>query len=164
MPTTDIVTRAREAINPLTGEIVDLAAATTTDLAVERDEIRAARDRLGTWAKAVDAELTARLDKEAKRSATVGDYKLQVTGPTVKHTDEVGGRAAMLKLVEEGVLSEAAVDAAFEEVPTIKARRRGINALHKHADPRVRETIAQYDRDVENPTRRVTVNRILERG
>lgn len=152
-----------EVVNPLTGELVNLADATTTDLAVERDEIRSARDAISAWAKAVDGELTRRLDMEAKRSATIGDYKLQVTAPTVRQTDEVGGRAAMLKLVVEGLLSEAAVDAAFEVVETIKARRPGINALHKHANERVRATIADYDREIENPTRRVTVNRIVER-
>jgi hypothetical protein len=159
-PNTTVATTPREVLNPLTGELVDLAAATTTDLAIERDEVRTARDAISTWAKAIDQELTDRLDREAKRSATVGGYKLTVTAPTVRQTDEIGLRAALLKLVDDGVLSDAAVDAAVEVVEVVKARRSGINALHKHANDRVRQVAGDYDQEVPNQSRRVTVNRV----
>ncbi|MCK9250042.1 MAG: hypothetical protein M0P31_13845 [Solirubrobacteraceae bacterium] len=157
---TDITTRPVEVVNPLTGELVDIAAMATDALALERNEIRAAQDAIATWRRAIDAELTARLDHEAKRSARVAGYKLSVTAPTVRETDALGLRTALLALAADGVLSEAAVDAAVEVVPTYKARRVGINALHKHADERVRNVTGDYDREVENASRRVTVTEV----
>lgn len=147
------------AVNPLTGEAVELATATTDVLAAHRDAIRDARDALNAWAAQLDTELTARLDHEAKRSAMVGGYVIKATAPTVRETDEMALRAALEELRDEGVISAAAVDNAVEIIMVPKARRAGINALHKHADERVREVVAAHDREVENPTRRVTVSR-----
>lgn len=152
-----------EALNPITGELVDVANATTTDLAAFRDEIRDARDRLSAWARSIDGELVARLDVEAKRSANVGDWKITAGAPKEWRTDEVGLRAALLKLVRKGKLSRAAVDAAVEEVKTVHARRAGLKALHGHADEEVRNTVADYDRYEPVAQRRVSVSRRVER-
>ncbi|MCK9250664.1 MAG: hypothetical protein M0P31_17005 [Solirubrobacteraceae bacterium] len=160
---TEVVSPAQavEVVNPLTGELVDVAALPTDALAVERNEIRAARDAISAWARAIDGELTARLDREARRSATVAGYKLSVTAPEVWSTDALGLRNALAALVADGVLSQAAVDAAVEPVTKVEARRRGLTALHNHADERVKSTVAEYDRRVENPTRRVTVTEVV---
>jgi len=151
--------RPQYAVNPTTGEALALSEEPTDTLAKLRDEIRDARDALNTWANQLDAELTARLDHEARRSASVGGYSIKVTAPTVRETDEAALRAALIELWEEGLISLAAVDAAVEIVEVPKARRAGLNALHRHADPRVREVVAAHDREVPNPVRRVSVSR-----
>jgi len=151
--------RPSYAVNPITGEALALRDESTDTLARLRDEIRDARNALNEWANQIDAELTSRLDHEARRSAQVGGYKIETTAPTVWSTDELALREALLELVEAGVISREAVDAAVEVVEVPKARRRGLTALHRHADPRVRAVVAAHDREVVNPTRRVTVSR-----
>lgn len=151
--------RPTYAVNPTTGEAVELANATTDQLAQLRDEIRDARAALQEWANQLDHELTSRLDHEARRSATVGGFAIKVTAPTVRETDEAALRAALLELWDAGLISLAAVDNAVEIIEIPKARRAGINALHKHADERVRAAVAAHDREIPNPTRRVTVTR-----
>ena len=156
---TEVAKPARQAVDPLSGELVDLAAQTTTDLAEARDRVREVRDRVSSWARSLDEEITARLDFENTRSARVGEWEVKTTAPTVRETDVEALRAKLWDLVCEGVLSEAAVDSAFEEVVTVKVKRAGLNRLHKHADERVRELVALHDREVPNPARRVTVTR-----
>lgn len=151
------VTQTRNAMQPGTGEIVDLAQQTTTDLAVMRDEVREMRSVISEWAHALDDEITSRLDFEGTRSAAVGAWKVTTTAPTVWETDEKALRDALLTLALGGVLSMSAVDKAVEVTEVLKAHRRGLNALHKHADERVREVVAAHDREVPNGYRRVTV-------
>ena len=156
---TEVAKPVRQAVDPLSGELVDLAAQTTTDLAEARDRVREVRDAVSSWARSLDEEITARLDFENTRSAQVGDWKVTTQAPTLRETDAEPLRAKLCELVEEGVLSMAAVESAFEVVTTVKAKRAGLNRLHKHADPRVCELVAVHDREVPNSARRVTVTR-----
>lgn len=151
--------RTSPAVNPVTGEVVDIPATATDQLAALRDEIRDARDALNAWAQQLDQELIERLDHEARRSAQVGGYTIKAAAPTVRETDEAALRLALEELADQGLISVAAVNAAVEIVEVPKARRAGLNALHKHVDPRVREVVAAHDREIDNPTRRVTVSR-----
>lgn len=156
---TEVAKPVRQAVDPLSGELVDLAAQTTTDLAEARDRVREVRDAVSSWARSLDEEITARLDFEARRSVEVGGWKVESQSPTLWETDTSALHEALTVLVNEGVLSPHALDAALQPVETVKASRRGLNALHKHADPRVRQVVGEYDREVENPNRRVTVKR-----
>ncbi len=153
-------TLAAEVVDRETGELVSLEGATLEHLA----ELRAQRGILVGEANAenklIDAEIVARLDLDATRSATAGRFRIKVPAPTVRETDELGLRAALLEASADGLISPDAIDRAVEIVEVPRARRAGITALHRHADERVRAIAAQFDREVDAPSRRASVTEV----
>lgn len=129
------------AVNPATGEAVDLKRDATDLLAAERRRVTELRDELSRYAAFIDAELTARLDKENTRSAEVGGYRIETKAPTTL-TFEPGALAtAVLDLVAEGLLGESVVEKVLNPQPD-KINRREVDKLLRHADKRVREHVA----------------------
>lgn len=143
--------------NPATGEIIDLSGP-TDQLAKTLSEVRILEQQLRVFKDHVAREITARLDVENTRSATVGGWKVTATAPVVWETDLEPLREKLVALVGDGVLSMRAVEDAVERVVGYKAHRKGLKMLRTHPDARVREVVAEHDREVANAQRRVSVS------
>lgn len=157
--TTDVATN--EVVDRETGELVDLDRETNLEVLAG---LRAQRGEVITDANAenrrIDARIVHLLDLDATRLAAAGRWRIKVPAPTVRETDELGLRAALLEASRDGLISPEAIDRAVEIVEVPRGRRPGIKALHAHADPRIREIAARYDREVEATTRRATVTEV----
>jgi hypothetical protein len=148
------------AVHPRTGEVVDLAAATTTDLADLRDALLEHEHGLAAVKRRIDAELCRRLDFEGKRSARVGPYKLTASAPVSVEWDAEAAASALRRLVRAGALSAEAAAEAVTRVTTYKPVHGKLNALLRHADERVREAVAECKTERVNDRRRVGVERL----
>lgn len=157
--TTDVV--VNEVVDRETGELVDLDRETDLEALAN---LRAQRGEAITEANAenrrIDARIVHLLDLDATRSASAGRWRIKVPAPTVRETDELGLRNALFEASRDGLISPEAIDRAVEMVEVPRARRPGIKALHAHADQRIREIAAQYDREVEAQSRRASVTEV----
>lgn len=156
-PTTDVVAIP----HPTTGEVIAVIAATPSDILAELRDAIVAHERsvIAAYKAAIDAELRGRLDHEAKRSATIGGWKISVPGPTTTVWDGPRAYRAVMRLVRQGIISKAAAQSAVERVVDYKPKHGALVALSKHADDRVRNAIAECRADVPVDNRRVTVSR-----
>lgn len=155
------ITVVPEVANRETGELVRLdAAVATTDVAEVRLAASRAKAAIDADLREVDEFLTSRLDHEARRSATVGSYRIEGSAPDEWETDAKPLRAELLAFVEAGVLSTDAVDRAVEVVEDLEVSRAGVNALRNHPDEQVRQVVEKYDRKVPAKRRRVTVKEL----
>jgi len=92
-------------IDPQTGEVFDTPADLPTDrLAELAYRLRAAEADRKLWRRAIDDELRARLERDGRREAVVGDYALSVTTgrSRVWSADEL--ETAVRDLIDTGVL------------------------------------------------------------
>jgi hypothetical protein len=152
VPTTSI-----QLVNPSTGEVVELDGPTES-LAEFLADMREHESLCREAKKLVTREVVSRMDKSATWTLHVAGLKLSAASPAP--TEEFDGpelKEALHALVEEGVLSIEAVDAAVETVVSYKPRKAGINALRKLGG-RVAEVIAEHCREVEKD-RYVSVGR-----
>lgn len=142
-------------VSPSTGEVlapdspVEDLGRFLTDVRSHESEVREAKRTVTRW-------VVARMDSAASWSLHAPGFKL--TAPSPKPTEQFDGpalREALLPLVDEGVLSVEAVDAAVEPVVTYEPRKRGINALRKLGG-RVEEIVNAHATPVEKE-RYVTV-------
>lgn len=118
-------------MNPATGEVVALDGP-TEDLGQFLADLREHESMWREAKKLVTRELVARMDKSASWTLHVNGLKLSTQSPAP--SEEFNGpelREALLDLVDEGVVTIEAVDAAVETVVTYKPRKAGINALRK---------------------------------
>ena len=125
-PGTDLV-----LANPRTGEILTLDSE-TEDLAHWLDAVRALEWDIRTNKRIVSQEIHARMDKAA--TWTLHLPGLKVTGQSPAPEETWSGpelREALYDLVERGLISVEAADAAVETVVTYKPRKAGITALRK---------------------------------
>jgi hypothetical protein len=150
------ITTLVEVLNPTTGEILSLDRP-TGELGRYLLEVREFEQVLREHKNLVTRELLARLDKDA--SWTLYEDGLKIVGQSpapVKEWDGAELRSALLGLVDEGVLSIEAVDAAVETIVTYKPRKAGIGKLRKLGG-RVKATVDELARESE-PRRSVTVS------
>lgn len=156
LPTLIAVAATGTIIHPATGEVIDLAEAPTDTIAEARHALTASRDAINDMTADIDQELSARLDTENLRSATVGDWTVTTTAPTRPRWDArlLAERLAVLVVAEN--LSQAAADAAVVPAPKVVAREA--QKLLRHADPVVRAAVAECVAD-EPQRRRVTARR-----
>jgi hypothetical protein len=147
-----------EFANPVTGEVLTLAAP-TEDLARFLADLRDLESRFREAKGIVTREITARLDRQAKWTLHLpGGLKIRGQSPApVEEWDGLELRSALLELVDEGVVDIEAVDAAVETVVTYKPLKRGINSLRKLGG-RVGAVVEAHRRESE-PERRVSVSR-----
>lgn len=145
-------------IDPSTGEAVVIAEATTDTLAMFLDNVREVEQTFREEKRAVTREIVERMDREARWTGIVGDYKIVADGPT-KPTEYQAEALyeALREYVDSGAISEDALDAAVERSYTYKAKHRGIQALAKLGG-HIAETIAAHSHEVEKE-RRVKVSR-----
>lgn len=148
---------AEQFVNPTTGEVLTLASP-DADLGHYLADIRDLESILREHKKIVTRELLSRMDRSA--SWTVYADGVKLSGASPKPTEEFNGPAlheALSALVDEGVLTVEAVDAAVETVVTYEPRKRGINSL-RALGGRVKEIVDAHATEV-TKDRRITVSR-----
>ena len=146
------------AVNPLTGEVATKDSATDI-LAGFIDDLDDLKRRLETERFKVSEELIARMDSEAKWTASVGPYK--VSAPSPDPGVEYDGEKLyerLWALYEDALVHADAVSAALEVETVMKPKKRGINALLKLGG-KVAEAIRECERPAEPKPRRVRVTR-----
>ena len=130
-------------VSPRTGEVLNLDAP-TEDLGGYLADVRETESMLREAKRLVTCELVSRFDQAAKWTVHAGGLKLSAPSPApTEEFDAPALRDALLELVDQGLLSVEAVDAAVETVVSYKARKGGINALRKLGG-KVAETTAAH--------------------
>lgn len=156
----EVAKRPGAVANPATGEVIDLSG--PTDLLAEYlDDLRNLDRELRVVKDRIAAEITARLDVENRRSAEVGGWVVETQAPTVWETDALHLLDGLLNLaaLDDAPLSADAAQQAVRVVESLKVDRRKLKSLRNHPDERVRGVVAEFDREVPNPARRVSVKR-----
>jgi hypothetical protein len=143
---TDLVpTTSIQLVNPSTGELVELDGPTET-LAHFLADMRE-HESLCKEAKAlVNREMLNRLDRQAKWTLYVGDLKLSSPSKEQEEVEEFDGPAlheALYALVDEGLITVEAADAAVETVTSYVPKKAGIKQLRKLGG-RVAEVVAEH--------------------
>jgi hypothetical protein len=143
----------------VTGEVIDLAGAATSDLARVRDQlVQWERTTLVSAKHAIDDELARRLDYEGRRSAIVGDWKITVAAPTKTAWDGERAHRALRRLVRAGLISHDRAHDCVERVVTYKPKHGALSQLLRHADERVRDAIREAHSEQAVDRRPVTVS------
>lgn len=129
MPGTDIA-RQSLVIIPLTGEAVDLAAATTDDLADAIDRVRDLESQLRAAKRMLADEAIARMDNDELKWTIAGrDWQISAPSPGRVEWDAEAVAAVLARLVVNGDLPREAAERAVVAVPKVKVA--GLNALLK---------------------------------
>lgn len=97
---------SNEVMVPGTGELLDLSASTTDEIATTLASLGEFLSDAARFKRAASMELAERLDHEGRRSAEVGEWKVEVNAPTEKQWDVVRLQVELTKLVEKGRISE----------------------------------------------------------
>ena len=160
---TDVVVAPR-AIDPVTGEVVDVIASTPTDrLADVRDLLVAHKSEVDAACRTIDAEIVRRLDHDGRRSGEVkgefGVFKVTAAAPVKIEWDGRGAYLALRRLVREGILSLDRANECVTRTTTYSHAHGALSHLLKHADPRVRDAIAACRSEKRVEGRRVSVTR-----
>lgn len=161
--TTETREPARELVLPLTGEVIDLAEATTTDLAEAVDRLAALDVELRAARQAIADELAGRLDSANSRSERVGDWMLETNPPTSEEYLVDVLRDRLTALVDDGtldpvVLSRVIVTPA-PKPPAARVDKREVNKLKKSTDRRVLAALTAA-RAIRNNSRTIKVARL----
>jgi len=150
---------AELAVHPLTGEAVELASASTDDLAVLLDSVKDYESRLREVKSLVSREVLRRQDRDTSWTTRAGGYVLKGSSPApAEEFDALALRSELLGLVDEGALTIEAVDAAVETIITYKARKAGVNALRKLGGV-IAQVVDRHASPVDKP-RYVSVSRM----
>jgi hypothetical protein len=126
-----VQTTSIQLVNPTTGELITLDSP-TDDLANFLADMREHESLCREAKKLVTREVVSRMDKQASWTVHAGGLKLSTSSPAP--TEEFDGpmlHEALQVLVDQGVISVEALDAAVETVIKYEPRRKGINALRK---------------------------------
>lgn len=146
-----------QVLSPKTGEVLSPDSPPATlgqflaDVREHESEVKEAKRTVTRW-------LVAHMDKSA--SWTIRTDGLKLSAPSPKPTEQFDGAAlheALSALVDEGLLTVEAVDAAVETVVSYEPRKRGINAL-RALGGRVAEVVDAHATTVEKD-RYVSVSR-----
>lgn len=138
--TTPTTTAVGPLIEPVTGEVIDLANAATTDLAQAAERLSEYLDGIYTVRQAIADEVARRLDTVNSRSERIGDYVLKTNAPTTESYDAGRLRDALDRLVAAGKLDAAVIDRILKTTtpePVTKVDGREVNKLKRHHDPEV---------------------------
>jgi hypothetical protein len=155
---TDIVPTTA-LVNARTGEALTLDSP-TGDLARLLDDIKTYEGELRDVKAAVSREILKRMDQQVSWTINLPGEGLKLTGLSpdpVKSYDGPALRDALYELVDEGLLTIDAVNAAVETVVISKPRMHAIANLRKLGG-RVKETVDSYETETPRD-RRVSVSR-----
>lgn len=145
------------AVHPVTGEVIELDQP-SGDLAGWLEEIRDAESKLRVFKRDLQDAILARMDRDASWTLREGDFEISGDGPGRVSYDGDELAEVLAGLVEEGLISAQAAEAACETVTTYKPKARGINALRKLGGS-VAEVIDSLAEPVPEERRRVSVKR-----
>jgi hypothetical protein len=154
-------------MHPATGEVILPAKGTPTDVLADlRDALVVYEARVKDAKRAIDRELTGRLDFEGRRSAEItgaaGAFKLTGKAPTKVEWDADAAYRALRRLVRAGLISKDRAGECVTRVVTYTARHGALEQLRKHADERVREAIDACRDEVAVDNRTVGVTRLRD--
>jgi hypothetical protein len=151
-------------LHPATGEVILPTKDAPTDVLADlRDAIVVYESTLKTAKRAIDRELTSRLDYEGRRSAEItgsaGAFKLTGSAPKKVEWDGPAAHRAVRRLVRAGLISKERAQEAVDRVVTYKPKHGSLEQLMKHADERVRTAIGACREEVDVEDRKVSVSR-----
>lgn len=136
-----------EVVNPVTGEVVDLSGMATDQLALLTEQIDEVAGELSMFRRAAVQQVCDRMDKELKREAVVGGYKLTVNAPTKEEVSLPALAVTLHRLEDDGVIAEDVVDRVIvtpEPKPVApRVAKTELNKLLKHPDPQVVEALRE---------------------
>ena len=139
-----------------TGEVLDLNAAATDELASYIARVRDLEGELRAAKRAVTAELLERMDRQAQWTVVAGEWKVSGDSPAPRVTYDAEALAAELQmLVDADLLAPNAAAKAVERVVSWKVSQAGVNALVKLGGA-VADAVARH-RVEETRERRVSV-------
>lgn len=143
-----------------TGEVLDVVQLDEITLVDRIAEVRRLQKALQEAVNALGDEVLRRMDVDARYSGRIGDYAVKGDGPGGMDYDGEALTQALRPFVEDGVISQAAVDAAVTERTVLKVNANGVRALLKRDDE-----ISKVIRDIGQPKRRrVTVTDLSEQS
>ena len=108
-----------EVVVPGTGELVDLKAMPTDEIAGMVNRVSEAQGEIARFKRAASDELASRLDHEGRRSATIGDYHVSVNAPTEKQWDIDKLKQNLTLLVRAGYISQEKADRCIRNKPEV---------------------------------------------
>lgn len=147
-----------DLVDPDTGEVFPIAAASDALLAVALDDLADHQRQLTSWRRALDDEVIARMDAAVRWTIHAGPFRLSApSAAPVAVYDAQPLRGALTALANAGRFGQGAVDAAVVVATTYTARAGGLKALAK-LGPDVQEVIDRYTTRVDRP-RSVRVSR-----
>jgi hypothetical protein len=158
-PSPTVAAAPARALDPISGEVVELAERDTADLAAWRDRLLELKRVVDNAAVELDREMTKRLDMDNCRSVEVGDWRIETQSPVSVEWDAARLGIALEALVAQGRLTKAAALEALEKVVTWKPSARRLEQLRRHADSVVREAVEGCRTESVRERRRVTVKR-----
>lgn len=129
--------------HPWTGEVLDLADATTDVLAYAAARALVDIDEIAGFRQRIVNEVASRMDRENVRTAVVGNLKLTTNAPMTESYPVALLRAALVDLStgDDAPLDPTVIDRVIEQ-PQPKwtdpvVRKAELNKLKGHPDPRV---------------------------
>lgn len=156
-------TAALELVHPVTGELLDVAGAATTDLAAAAAAISEHVDRVFEFRQALVDEVARRMDRMNTRSEVVGDLKLTTNAPATESYPVAPTRDALQRLVDDDVLDPEVIARVIVTPPPAdpqpKVAARELNKLKRHDDPRVARALGAV-RQVSPQRRTLKVERV----
>lgn len=141
-----------EVAHPATGEVIDLKAAPTPELAAGLEQLDDLMGQLREFRQAVVDEAAARLDAlGARKELITEDLELETNPPTTDEYPVEATRAELEALVEAGVLDAAIVDRVIVQPPTPpppgpppkRVAKAEVNKLLKSSDRRVLQALGR---------------------
>jgi hypothetical protein len=119
-------------VDPMAGEVVDLAVASTDRIADFLVNVRELESQLREQKNLAQREILARMDREAAWTARVGDWVLTAPSPNPRIVyDAETLEAVLAELVESDLIAPNAASAAVERVVVLKVHKNAVNKLLK---------------------------------
>lgn len=143
---TDTTATGRTLVHPTTGEVLDLAGATTTELAAGLVELDELLSELGAFRQAAVDEVARRMDRVNTRTERVGEWELETNAPTTETYAVDVLRERLAPLVEAGTIDQELVDRLVTtpapKPPEPRVDKRELNKLKRTTDRDVLAAIA----------------------
>lgn len=134
-------------VHPITGEVIDLAASPTDQIAAAFEDIGVLVQQVIDVRQALADELARRLDTVNTRNEQVGDWLIEVNAGTEEVYAVAPMRAALEPLVTAGVLDAEVLRRVITypapKAPDARVDKREVNKLKRHPDPSVQAALAQ---------------------
>lgn len=142
LPAPALTTPTGQVIVPEGGEVVDPATASHVTLGDLMRNIRDRSDQLAAAKKLLVAEVLARMDRNAAWTMHAGKG-VKLTAPSPRGEAHKGDNlhANLKPLVDAGVITQEAMDAAVREETEWKPMKGGIKKLLAAGDERVKRAI-----------------------
>lgn len=152
--------------NPATGEVIDLDNADSVELAQALAELAFLLTDVDLFRHSLVDELARRLDRENRRSAELGPFKVETNPPTEEVYTPDSVRRELGPLVEEGLLAPEVLHRLITlptpRPPSPRVDKREVGKLKRSDDRRILAALARA-RDVRPQSRTITVKRLEEK-